>query len=115
MIVQTLMERKQSSRPRGFLGSKNRALGTMCLVLYVELSVALRVLLQLITGKSWFFTSLAIPFLLVAFLYVKLEEWFWPEPAGRSDSGVRPASPPAERDTWKQLPPQTTPVDPGVE
>jgi hypothetical protein len=112
MIVQIVMERNRSPHSRGFLGRKDRALGTMCLVLYVELSVALRVLLQLITGKSWFFTSLAIPFLLVALLYVKLEEWFWAEPAGRSDPGLPAASPPVKSETWEAVPPQTTAADP---
>ena len=87
----------------------------MCLVLYVELSVALRFLLQMITGKSWFFTSLAIPFLLVAVLYAKLEEWFGPEREGRSGVAMPPETTPAEREIWEPAPPQTTPADRGAE
>jgi hypothetical protein len=82
---------------------RNAALGTMCLVLYVELSVATRVLLQMITGKSWFITSLVVPFLIVSVLYFKLEEWLWPEPPEA----------PAEDKIWEPVPPQSTPVDPG--
>ena len=76
----------------------------MCLVLYVELSVAMRILLQMITGKSWFVTSLAIPFLLVSVLYFKIEQWLWPEPSGRNE--------PAEGELWEDAPPESSPVDP---
>jgi hypothetical protein len=69
----------------------------MCLVLYVALSVALRFLVQMTTGKSWFFTSLAIPFLLVSVLYAKLEEWFGTEREGRSGGAMPPETTPADR------------------
>ena len=86
----------------------------MCLVLYVELSVALRLLLQMITGKSWFFTSLAIPFLLVSVLYAKLEEWFGSEREGRNGGAIPPETTPAESEIWEPAPPQTTPADRGA-
>lgn len=84
----------------------------MCLLLYVELSVALRFLLQMITGQSWFFTSLAVPFVLVSVLCTKLEEWFGPELPVQGGSGLPPECTPS---SWEPAPPQTTPADRGSE
>ena len=76
MIAQTVNERDRTSGRRGAFDRRNAALGTICLVLYVDLTMALDALLRTVTGKGWFIVSLAIAFLLVSLLYGKLEEWF---------------------------------------
>jgi hypothetical protein len=65
---------------RGSFDRRHAALGTICLVLYVEMSMALGALLRTITGKNWFVPSLVVTFFLVSLLYGKLEEWFGLEP-----------------------------------
>jgi hypothetical protein len=81
MIAQTVNERDRTSGRRPAFDRRNAALGTICLVLYVDLTMALTELLRTVTGKSWFFVSLVVAFLLVSLLYGKLEEWFGLEPA----------------------------------
>jgi len=76
MIVQTVNERDRTSRRRGSRDRRAAGLGTICMVLCVNLTMALQALLRTITGKSWFIASLVAAFLLVFLLYGKLEEWF---------------------------------------
>jgi hypothetical protein len=73
MAPRTASERNRPPRSGLSLAGRNAALGTLCLVLCVELTLAARLLLETVTGKSWFVVSLAAGFLAVALLYGKLE------------------------------------------
>ncbi|HMD70368.1 MAG TPA: hypothetical protein VKF41_03450 [Bryobacteraceae bacterium] len=90
MVVQIVIERNKTTRPGRGIHGRNAALGTLCLVLYVAMSLALHALLRTITGESWFIVSLAASFLVVALLYGKLETWcgLEPEPARIRSSGA---------------------------
>lgn len=80
MIVQTVKKRNPISDRQGSFDRRNAALGTICLLLYVEISMALGALLRTLTGRNWFVPSLVVTFILVSLLYGQLEEWFELEP-----------------------------------
>jgi hypothetical protein len=115
MIDQTVKGQTPTSRPPGSSGRRGIALGTLCLFLYVELSVATRALLQIIGVRSAFLASLAIPFVLVFLLYPTLDRWFGPEPSGPAGGDIVPPRTPAGSKIWSAVPPEANPADPGAE
>jgi len=95
MIVRTVNQRDRTSETHGLFDRRNIAVGTICMLLYVELSMALSALLRKMTGKDWFIPSLVAAFLLVTLLYGKLDEWFGQEPSPRQRD---PRGPPTSRE-----------------
>jgi hypothetical protein len=86
-------------------------LGTACLVFYVELSVALRLLLQQITGRTWFITSLVVPFALVCLFYRAMDQWVRGTPVDvQRETESAPELP---ADLWEPAPGQRSSIEPG--
>lgn len=67
--------------------SQWNTLATICLVLLIEISVAVQLLLQQLTGERWHGTSLALAFVAVFLMHQPLEQWIWGDPS-KNDNAV---------------------------